>query len=89
LKPEEIVIERARSYGPPGDFWPACEAIWLIMDAMKGPRLVPGVHTNLKMIVMKALRLCYTPDHKDSLDDIVGYKICIEECLRKMNDKAK
>jgi len=84
MTPEEIVKERAKKYGDPAQFFVALEEVWTIMDVLKAgsPNHIDGVHANLKMIVMKALRLCHTPDHKDSLVDIEGYKICLEECLK-------
>jgi hypothetical protein len=81
---KSIVAQRAKEYGQPAPYLSALEEIWTIMDVVKAgsPNHVDGVHPALKMIVMKALRLCHTPDHLDSLVDIEGYKICIEECLK-------
>lgn len=37
------------------------------------------IHVARLMVELKSARLEQTPDHQDSLDDVVGYKRCLEE----------
>ena len=73
---------RCAAYGPPEDNFRRISDLWnahLIntgRTAVFEPRDVAAF-----MILMKMARLAETPDHRDSIVDIIGYAACYAEMV--------
>jgi hypothetical protein len=79
----EVIEERRRNYGPPIQNFDRIAALWQVA---LGPLLQPGAivtkaHVAQLMRLVKEARLVETPDHWDSLVDIVGYVECHADVL--------
>jgi hypothetical protein len=69
--------ERQRTYGHPREDFTRTAAMW---------SAILGVHVTtekalLCMAALKISRLCQTPDHRDSLVDLIGYGIAYDRVV--------
>lgn len=78
----DIVQERGKSYGHPFDDFCKTAMIW---SAILGIDVTPDQVAKC-MIGLKLSRLSATPDHQDSIDDIVGYGWTLDEVNKKMKE---
>lgn len=71
---------RRGAYGTPEDNFGRIATSWTAYLAGKptGPLPITPQDTALLMILMKIARLIESPKHRDSLCDIVGYALCVE-----------
>jgi hypothetical protein len=73
---------RQRDYGPPEQNFERICRLW--NDHMINRGLIPNdrlepLDVAAFMILMKLARLAATPDHRDSVTDIIGYALCYAE----------
>lgn len=82
----DVYAERGDSYGRPlGPFTGVTKAAEALGISPSGGAL----HHALYMVLLKISRLIESPNHRDSLMDIVGYVKTYEQCLEDMPQNGK
>ncbi len=71
-----LATERGADYGHPRDNFGRIWRLW--QPILEAPNLLPEQRVGLMMIAVKLARLIETPDHPDSIDDIVGYAATLQ-----------
>lgn len=72
---QALVEERRKQYGDPAQAFDNIVKRW---SNVLGIPITP--HQAIKcMIELKRARLDYNPNHEDSIHDIQGYELCLEE----------
>lgn len=76
------IVEGARqlNYGAPEDTFGRIAALWetyLLHRKEKDLWVISVYDVTMMMILMKLARLMNTPDHWDSIKDIIGYATCM------------
>lgn len=83
LTTAELTTERGSVYGHPLDDFGRAAKLKAVVADIKDPELRHAA----EMICVKLARLCHTPGHLDSWDDIAGYgrtaRMVIEERERR------
>lgn len=77
----KLTEERGKEYGHPLDGFADIAKIKEVISACKDPEIKHA----LDMMAVKMVRLIYTPDHADSIDDISGYA----ETMRMIHRERK
>lgn len=79
----ETVEENRKVYGSPLDSFRRIAELWntFLKEFDKDEELLPG-EVALMMILFKIARLQESPDHRDSLVDIIGYVECYAEIMK-------
>lgn len=77
-----IVKDRRATYGSPVENWTCTAAMWSSWLSVRlgQPITLTAADCCHLMILLKSARLAKTPDHRDSLVDVVGYLSCVEAC---------
>ena len=76
-KTAEVIKERGESYGSIVENHTRIAKMWsVILD-----KYVTTEQVALCMIAVKQARLMETPDHVDSVQDILGYALTYYECV--------
>ena len=81
----KLVKERGKSYNNPYDNFSRTAMIW---SAILGITVTPDQVAKM-LIGLKLARLSQTPDHQDSIDDIVGYGWCLDETIKRTKELLK
>lgn len=76
------IVEGARqlNYGAPEDTFGRIAALWetyLLHRKVKDLWLINSNDVCIMMMLMKIARLMNTPDHWDSIKDVIGYATCM------------
>lgn len=76
------IVEGARqlNYGSPEDNFRRIAALWesyLLFRKEEQLFTITPVDVSIMMMLMKIARLMNTPDHWDSIKDIIGYASCL------------
>lgn len=74
--------ERERKYGPPGKDWERTAGMWSSLLGVK----ITAQQAMLMMICVKLSRLMETPEHHDSMVDVIGYMICYDRLKEWRNE---
>ena len=79
----EIVKKRREEYGSPRQNMQDIADLWTVVfrDRFDGEAYITPEDVAQCMRLVKEARLITTPDHADSLLDIVGYALVTEACL--------
>ena len=79
----EIIEARRAEYGSPRQNMQDIADLWTVVfrDRFDGEAYVTPEDVAQCMRLVKEARLITTPDHEDSLLDIVGYALVTEACL--------
>lgn len=73
---------RRAAYGPPEDNFRRISDLWNTHLINTGrPAIFEPRDVATFMILMKMARLAETPDHRDSIVDIIGYAACYAEMV--------
>ena len=76
-KTAEVIQDRGEDYGSILDNHTRISRLWsVLLDTDVTPEQVA-----LCMIAVKQARLMETPDHEDSIQDILGYALTYHECV--------
>jgi hypothetical protein len=80
---QEQVADRQGTYGPPAKNFERCARLWSAWLIGRG-LITPGTELTPRDVAMlnilqKCSRLAETPDHEDSIVDIIGYANCYGE----------
>lgn len=82
MEAEELVNgPRLQLYGHPRGDFDRVAGMWsgFLLEKLSEP--ITGEDVAALMIAFKLARLAQTPDHHDSLVDVVGYALCMEKLL--------
>jgi len=75
-KTADVIQDRGQDYGSIVDNHTRISRLWsVLLDTEVTPEQVA-----LCMIAVKQARLMETPDHEDSIQDILGYALTYHEC---------
>jgi len=81
-----IVTEgRRATYGAPEDNFEDIARLWTVIFRKE----ITAEDVALAMIVMKVARMMKTPDHEDSVVDIIGYALCLARVTFKRKSDAE
>ena len=80
----KVTQERSTIYGHPADDF---ARIAHMAEAIQGCKQ-PVIRHGLYMILAKVARLVETPDHLDSIIDIMGYARCLALIVDRENGRA-
>ena len=76
-KTADVVKDRGESYGSILDNHTRIARLWSVLLKIE----VTPEQVALCMIAVKQARLMETPDHEDSIQDILGYALTYHECI--------
>ena len=84
LEEAQVIVSGVRraAYGPPEDNFKRIADLWnvhLVNTGREGSITPKDVAAF--MMLMKVARLAETPDHRDSIVDIIGYAACYAEIV--------
>ncbi|MFJ5532461.1 DUF6378 domain-containing protein [Streptomyces sp. NPDC093261] len=71
--------DRQRTYGHPREDYTRVAWMW---SAILGAE-VTAEQAALCMVAVKISRLCHTPEHRDSVVDLIGYGIVYDRIVRE------
>lgn len=74
---EQLLQERGGVYGPPEINHRRIAALWSVFLEHE----VTPAQAAMCMALVKVARLIQTPDHDDSIDDLVGYAEVYRACV--------
>ena len=73
----EIVAQRRQQYGPPAEHFEQVARRW---SSTLGTAVRPEV-VLLCLLDLKLVRLAHDPGHRDSLVDLIGYTLLLDELV--------
>ena len=76
---EQLLAERGEVYGPPEVNH---RRIADLVSTYLEHEITPAQAAMIVLLV-KVARLIQTPDHEDSIDDIIGYAECYRACVQE------
>ena len=76
-KTADVVKDRGQDYGSILDNHTRIARLWSVLLKID----VTPEQVALCMIAVKQARLMETPDHEDSIQDILGYTLTYHECI--------
>lgn len=71
-----LTMIRGEAYGPPDENFARIWSLW--QPILESPNLTGEQKVALAMIQVKVARLCQTPDHEDSIQDLSGYAATLD-----------
>lgn len=77
-----VSTDRRAAYGDPRKAFQQIAGLWNVHvfgDDRMGPLAISAADVALMMMLTKIARLAKTPDHRDSVLDIIGYALCYAE----------
>jgi len=81
-----IIVARGETYGDP---LTNMNRTAVLMGEVLGGNAISASQVALCMIQLKIARLIETPNHKDSVIDIMGYAAVLRECQEDDNENEK
>lgn len=84
MNTKELTEQRGSVYGHPLDDFGRAARLKAVVADIKDPELRHAA----EMICMKLARLCNSPDHLDSWDDVAGYARCARMVIEERSRRA-
>lgn len=78
-----VTSERSRYYGAPTVNHERIAALWnewLTKGGTESAQPITATDAAMMMLLLKVARLMQSPDHRDSVADIIGYALCYADC---------
>ena len=82
---KELTEQRGSVYGHPLDDFGRAARLKAVVAGIKDPELRHAA----EMVCMKLARLCNSPEHLDSWDDVAGYARCARMVIEERDRRAK